>query len=181
MTGSRDAEPKIRAAGMADLHLLVALHARCFDDGAALGEPWDARAIAEILSMPGTFGLLADHCRTPCGLAIVRVTVDEAELLTIGVDPAHRGAGVGSALLWRALAAARSEGAKDMYLEVAESNRAAIALYVKSGFEDCGFRRGYYAARDRIPRSVSAIVMARETRDLSSPGNPGAVSAGSLT
>jgi ribosomal-protein-alanine N-acetyltransferase len=43
------------------------------------------------------------------------------------------------------MAAAAAAGARDMHLEVSETNEAARALYAGAGFAVSGRRRGYYA------------------------------------
>lgn len=65
---------------------------------------------------------------------------DEAEILNLAVDPAWRRRGVGSALLQAVAQRARGT----IYLEVAELNAAAIALYRKLGWVEAGLRTGYY-------------------------------------
>ncbi|HWE49210.1 MAG TPA: GNAT family N-acetyltransferase, partial [Bryobacteraceae bacterium] len=65
---------------------------------------------------------------------------DEAELLNLAVSPDFRRQGVASKLL-----AALARAAKgSIFLEVAETNAAALELYRKSGWEPCGIRKGYY-------------------------------------
>ena len=65
----------------------------------------------------------------------------------------------GDGLLQAALEAAEREGAKAVYLEVAEDNVAARRLYASHGFEEAGRRRAYY------PRAgagaVDALVLRR--------------------
>jgi ribosomal protein S18 acetylase RimI-like enzyme len=50
------------------------------------------------------------------------------------VDPVHRKNGVASALLGRALAHAREDGASGMFLETAHDNVTAQALYERAGW-----------------------------------------------
>jgi len=69
----------------------------------------------------------------------------EAEIHTIGVDPAHQGRGTGRALLDGLLAAADGIGATT-YLEVRTDNEAALGLYRSEGFVVVGTRRRYYAS-----------------------------------
>jgi len=69
----------------------------------------------------------------------------EAEIHTIGVDPAHQGRGTGRALLDGLLAAADGIRATT-YLEVRTDNEAALRLYRAAGFEVLGTRRRYYAS-----------------------------------
>ncbi len=52
----------------------------------------------------------------------------------IGVDPLHRGRGLGSMLLARAGQGFRRVGLKKMHLEVTTHNTAAIRLYERLGF-----------------------------------------------
>ena len=50
------------------------------------------------------------------------------------VDPKHRGAGIASALLQRALEHARETGACGMFLETAHDNAAAQRVYDRAGW-----------------------------------------------
>jgi [ribosomal protein S18]-alanine N-acetyltransferase len=85
--------------------------------------------------------LLALFEEQPAGFCSWRQTVaDEAEILNIAVDPAYRRKGIGSALLVRVC----QEAQGTIFLEVAEPNAPAIALYRKHGWEDAGLRPGYY-------------------------------------
>lgn len=68
---------------------------------------------------------------------------DEAHLVLLVVHPARQGKGIGSALLAYLLRQARSS-ARRMTLEVRETNRPALAVYAKYGFEILGRRPGYY-------------------------------------
>lgn len=58
----------------------------------------------------------------------------DAMLTELWVNPAARGGGVGAALLGAAQRAARRGGAAAMHLMVRHGNRAARALYARSGF-----------------------------------------------
>ena len=53
----------------------------------------------------------------------------------IVLDPLDRGLGIGEALARRVVEMARSEGAGELWLVVAEKNVPAIGLYRKLGFE----------------------------------------------
>jgi ribosomal-protein-alanine N-acetyltransferase len=78
------------------------------------------------------------------GLLIARKVADEAEILTFGVAPACRRMGLGRALLEAAIAALRSSGAKQLFLEVEEGNEPAVQLYRAFGAVPVGKRAGYY-------------------------------------
>lgn len=134
-------------------HRLAELHAECFDT------PWDARAFAELLVQPGVFALLE-----AAGFILIRTVADEAEILTLAVRPPARKAGLGLSLVQRGAALAISQGARRLFLEVAEDNGAARALYARTGFAEAGRRPDYYARTDGS--RVGALVLAR---DLSQP------------
>jgi ribosomal-protein-alanine N-acetyltransferase len=93
-----------------------------------------------------------------CGFLVARITGDEAEILNTAVDPAHRRNGIGSLLLTAAISAVQARRAKNIYLEVRESNRAAIAFYVKHGFVKAAERRAYYTSP-----TENAVVMKKLT------------------
>ncbi len=80
----------------------------------------------------------------------------EAEIHTIGVDPAHQRRGIGRALLRGLLAVADAAGAT-VFLEVRTDNEAARALYEAEGFTVVGLRRRYYR-----PSGADAYTMRRE-------------------
>lgn len=78
------------------------------------------------------------------GFLLGRVIADEAELLTLAVDPDARRQGIGRALTSEFAAEAARHGARLAFLEVAADNRAAIALYQAQGWQEAGRRPGYY-------------------------------------
>jgi ribosomal-protein-alanine N-acetyltransferase len=153
-------ETSIRSAGSCDLELLAALHGACFE------ERWDAAAMAALLAMPGAGALIAlappgPACPTgaPVGLALLRAVAGEAEILSIGVVPQARRAGIGRRLLGATVAFAAAAGAARLFLEVAADNLAARALYGRAGFNEVGERREYYR---RPGAPMRALVMAKD-------------------
>jgi [ribosomal protein S18]-alanine N-acetyltransferase len=132
---------QVRQAGPADAGVLTTLHAACFSQG------WDVVAIAQFLTAPGCLSLLAaaQEGSIPRGLLIARIATDEAELLTLGVAPAHRRQGVARALLLAAMTELRRAGARRLFLEVEDGNEAALGLYQSLGAAAVGRRPRYYA------------------------------------
>lgn len=106
----------------------------------AQDRPWSADEFGALLTQRGVFA-----CGDARAFALVRVTVDEAELLTIATHPAHQRQGLARALMgdWHARAAAM--GAIRAILEVAADNAPARRLYDDSGYTECARRPGYYA------------------------------------
>lgn len=160
MSGSADPVPQlaVRAVRPFDLALLARLHAGAFDP------EWGSDEIASLLAMPGAFGLLALAAGAPVGFLIARVAAGEAEILSLGVAPPARRRGVGRMLLDAALAAAAAEGAERMFLEVAEDNAAARALYAAAAFRAVGRRPAYY--RRRGAANAPAVVLERALQAL---------------
>ena len=80
------------------------------------------------------------------GYFVLMVAAHEAHLLNLSIAAAHQRSGHGSALLRAAAGLARDLGARNVFLEVRPSNRAAQALYTRFGFRNIATRRGYYPA-----------------------------------
>lgn len=146
--------PALRRTGAFDVPVVAALHERCFAD-----DVWHQKAIAEILAMPGAFGLLALRGDEPAGFLLARVAADECEILSIGVAPEFRRRGVGRMLLRAVVPAAVAAGAARLLLEVAEDNPAALALYAAEGFQASGRRTGYYRRPDAA--GADALLLSR--------------------
>ena len=70
--------------------------------------------------------------------------VDEIHIATIAIHPDFRKQGIGKKLLSFSLQSARDEGAVSSFLEVRESNAAALEMYRKFGYVEDGRREGYY-------------------------------------
>jgi ribosomal-protein-alanine acetyltransferase len=84
---------------------------------------------------------------------------EEAEILDIAVPPRHRRKGYGRLLLKNFLNLAQERGTRKVFLEVRESNAAAIALYREFGFEATGRRPNYY----REPTEAALLLHAKIT------------------
>ena len=129
---------------------LAALHQRCF----TIPRPFTAAEFTNFLTSPTCFLTTA-----PAGFALGRVAADEAELLTLAVDPDQRRQGIGRHLLDDFHTRATELGARQVYLEVAADNNAARGLYQQAGYCESCRRPGYYAPPS-APR-IDAILMTR--------------------
>jgi [ribosomal protein S18]-alanine N-acetyltransferase len=128
---------------------LARLHASAF----AQDRPWSAGEFASLLPLPGVL-LLGDRRAVLLG----RLILDEAEILTLATDPAHRRQGLAGALLLRFEEETRARAGT---LSSATSRKACVtprALYEGHGYREVGRRPAYYA-RPRAP--VAALVLAR--------------------
>jgi ribosomal-protein-alanine N-acetyltransferase len=144
----------LRPAVPADVPRLAALHAASFETG------WTEEGIAELLDNAGAIGLVVEGADGPDGFLIAREAAGEAEIITVAVDPARRGRGLGLQLVEGVIAAARAAGAETLFLEVATDNPAALALYARAGFAEAGRRPRYYARR--AGPAVDALILRRD-------------------
>ena len=131
------------------------LHAVCFP----AAEVWSPKSFCEIMDGAGCGDLLLVPA-DPAGqagqaeggvnaaqaLLLIRILADEAEILTLACHPALRRCGVARHLLRVGEGRALAYGAREIFLEVAEDNVSALALYYSSGFVKVGHRPHYYAA-----------------------------------
>jgi len=147
---------RLRPIDPFDLEIVATLHAQCFE------EAWGVGAMAELLAMPGAFGLLAEAAgpegEEPAGFVLARVAAGDCEILSIGVVPDHRRTGLGRILMQRTIRLAVGVGARRIFLEVAEDNWAARRLYAGLGFAAVGLRPRYYRGQGG---SVAALTMRR--------------------
>ncbi len=126
---------------------LARLHAGAMTDP----RPWSEAEFASLMAQDGVH-VSADAT----SLAVGRTAADEAELLTLATLPAARRHGRARARLAEFEAEARIRGAESAFLEVADDNAPAIALYVATGYAEVGRRPRYYA---RPGGGVAALVM----------------------
>jgi len=133
---------------------LSAAHARAF---AGQGRGWSAAEFADLLDSPHTF--VAGDARA---LALGRVIADEAELLTLATDPLYRRQGLARAVLAVFEAGARERGAVRGFLEVADDNAAARALYAAAQWRECARRAAYYPRAPR--RAADALILEKSLR-----------------
>src|SRR5262245_53888000 len=79
-----------------------------------------------------TAGGETEYCGTIQG---VRATSKYGGIQNVGITPAHRGRGVGTALLIAALRGFQQVGLPRAYLEVTAQNERAVRLYWRLGFQ----------------------------------------------
>ena len=141
------------APDRADWTALAKLHRRAFEGAQT---PWSACALEAFARSPGA-ALFVVQQRPADGFALTRAAADEVELATLAVDPQARRRGRGAALLRAVCADAQERGAAAFYLEVAEINMPALALYIRTGFHEVGRRTGYYRAPGKP--AVDALIL----------------------
>lgn len=132
------------------------LESICAIENASFSDPWSENALAACADDPLVrfISAFAEDSDKLAGYAIMRILLDEAEILNVAVDGGFRRRGIGREMMEHLLGAARGEGVSNVFLEVRESNTAARRLYESLGFCPIGKRRRYY-----IKPTEDAIVM----------------------
>jgi ribosomal-protein-alanine N-acetyltransferase len=110
----------------------------------AMPRVWSTDALAgDLRHGASAYWAIAEPGGEPIAFGGYWLIGDEAHLVMLAVDRVWQGRRVGSALLVHLLKKA-GVAARRMTLEVRESNRPALALYRKFGFEALGRRPRYY-------------------------------------
>lgn len=131
---------RIREMTLDDLPAVLEIDRRSFPT------PWPERSYRfELTQNPAAQLFVAENGELEVvGFLGYWLIADEVHISTFAVRPEDREQGIGEQLLVSALITARGRGAALATLEVRESNRPAIELYQKLGFESVGRREGYY-------------------------------------
>ncbi len=118
---------------------LANLHKKCFPN-----KPWSADDFRD-LKQSGCEIIMSEN-----GFIVYRIAVDEAEIITIGVNPDFRRSGIASAMIGIIEKNLKNQGVKKLFLEVASTNIPAQKLYENCGFNLVGLRPKYYDGVDAI-------------------------------
>jgi ribosomal-protein-alanine N-acetyltransferase len=127
--------------------------------GASFAHPWSASEFETLLTDPACFGEAIEAKSRLAGFVLSRRSLDEAEILTMVVDSRLRRRGCGQRLLAAHLSQLSALGVIKLFLEVDESNEAALALYRRLGFAQLGMRKGYYVKKDGL--RANALILGR--------------------
>lgn len=118
--------------------------------------PWSLKSFETELLNTHSILKVAEVNGEIVGYIVLRIILDEAELLSIAVKPDFRQNGIATALIKNVVDEMKNI-IKICFLEVRMSNYAAIRLYEKSGFKKIGVRNRYY-----ILPEEDAIIMKLE-------------------
>ena len=121
------------------LNELANLHQKCFPH-----KPWNANDFADLKNSG------CEIIASQNGFIVWRATLDEAELITIGVAPDARRTGIAAAMMGIMESELKKSGVKSVFLEVAENNIPARKLYEQNGYVQIGVRPKYYDGIDAI-------------------------------
>ena len=111
----------------------------------SFSEPWQQQDFANAVADDKYIYLVALDKDVVVGYAGCFVVADSSDITNIAINKEYRRLGIGAKLLEILKEQAMLKGAKEIFLEVRESNEAAIKLYYKSGFDKVGMRKNFYS------------------------------------
>ncbi|HEV2489943.1 MAG TPA: N-acetyltransferase [Candidatus Acidoferrales bacterium] len=144
----------IRRFRPADLGTLYAIDQSCYS-------PAIAYSLAELqwyLRLPGAACLVATAGKEIIGFILVSHNRGHGHIITIDVLAPHRQHGIGSALLRKSERILLAAGTREVWLETATDNVAAIAFWQKHGYRTRGRMKNYY------PGGLDAFAMSKRLR-----------------
>ena len=132
-----------RDAHVFDLPVFVSLDKELFPYS-----PWTAGQYKEEFSSPTRHFVVAlDEEHSIIGYAgVFAPGATEADILTVGVVPEHRGKGIATALMALITDWASAQGSTAIMLEVKIDNSEAIGLYQSLGYSKLNVRKDYFGA-----------------------------------
>jgi ribosomal-protein-alanine N-acetyltransferase len=126
-------------------------------EAAAYAFPWTRGNFIDSLVAGYPARVLLGPQRQLLGYFIAMPGVDEMHLLNITVAPAEQGRGHARCMIDALIPLCREHAARELWLEVRDSNERARAMYLRLGFTTVGVRKGYYPAS--FGRREDAVVM----------------------
>ena len=118
--------------------VIAELEKECFPE-----DSWSRESVMSSLKRDDIIYLVNFVDGRAMGYFLAAASYGTAELYRIAVLPTFRGQGKGERLMKSFLRYLPKDTEK-VYLEVRESNKAAIGLYEKFGFQKIGERKNYY-------------------------------------
>jgi ribosomal-protein-alanine N-acetyltransferase len=117
--------------------------------------PWSRKIFEDCLTKP-YFAYSLDQDNQPLGYYIAMTVLDEVTLMDLVVSAEHQGNGLGKSLLQHFMVQCNQNNIQQIWLEVRESNAAAINLYDNAGFILVEQRVNYYPS---VKGKEDALIM----------------------
>ncbi len=143
---------QVRAMRPQDMEAVFAIELAAYEF------PWTLGIFRDCMNAGYGCWVLAENDKI-IGYGVVSVAVGEAHILNVCIAPKAQGRGHGRHMVSRLIDVSRWHRAERVFLEVRQSNVAALHIYETLGFNEIGRRPSYYPARNG---REDAIVMAME-------------------
>ncbi len=145
----------MRAATRLGLHVSVRSYtpddapfvAKLSDESFAEYGARPSRYTLSVIQRDTTCTWLAVEGGAPLGMIVLELDGPRAAVLAVAVTPRARARGIGGLLMQAAERRARAHGVKTLTLYTADSNLAALDLFLRRGFRIVGRKPGFYSRR----------------------------------
>jgi ribosomal-protein-alanine N-acetyltransferase len=127
----------IRPMQPEDLDAIMAIELKIYD------YPWTVGIFRDCLRVGYTCTVLENH-EDIIGYCVMSTAAGESHILNVSVSKEYQGQGYGSVLVKHMIDTACKQKSEMVLLEVRPSNRSALHLYHKLGFNEVGIRKQYY-------------------------------------
>lgn len=141
MSAVLESSENIRPMNEADLDKVMAIEPHTYE------YPWTRGIFRDCLRVGYSSWVIENEQGDIDGYGVMSVGAGEAHILNLTVTPEMQGQGLGKMLLNHFIDTARYHSLDTLLLEVRPSNKTAVALYVKTGFNEVGTRKDYYPAK----------------------------------
>lgn len=121
-----------------DIPRVIEIERQCFPSS------WQPGAYQAEIDSPTSHYLVASLNGLVVGFAGAWLIGEEQHITTLAVDPAFRRRGIGASLLRAIINHGVVNGVTRITLEVRELNLEARRLYIRFGFQEVAYLRGYY-------------------------------------
>ncbi|MBE6785795.1 MAG: ribosomal-protein-alanine N-acetyltransferase [Ruminococcaceae bacterium] len=123
-----------------DVPAVAEIEKECFSS------PWTQNGLLNETLNPSAEFFVLERDKTVAAYMGMHIVLDECYIANVAVKSEYRKQGFGKSLVENALSVAKKKGCSFITLEVRVSNRPAISLYEKCGFEGIGERKDFYSA-----------------------------------
>ena len=106
--------------------------------------PWSEKSFLESMERNDTLFWVALNGEEVAGYLGCYCVAGEGEITNVAVKSSYRRQGIGGKLLETLYEEAKALHTREFFLEVRESNEAAIGLYSRQGFVKEGVRKNFY-------------------------------------
>ena len=128
----------IQRSTFQDIPAMVLIENECFS------EPWSEKGFRSAFKDGISYFISAKANKILVGYAGMYNVLDEGYVYNLAVSEKFRGNKIGNKLIKNLLDYSKNKNLRFLSLEVRKSNRIAIDLYEKTGFEIIGTRKDFY-------------------------------------
>jgi [ribosomal protein S18]-alanine N-acetyltransferase len=144
-----------------DFETLYRIDQACYEPAVA----YSRRELRNYLRFPGADCVVAEDAGSIAGFCISAHRESEGYIVTIDVLETHRRSGTGTALLQEIERRLAANGVREIRLETATDNHAAVAFWKKHGYRTRGVLPGYY------PGGRDAFTMTKQIARSAAPAS----------